>query len=573
MLKNLYHKLTNIGLTAHLPIEVAERVKLLNVFSLFPILTFSFFIVWGIVGQHYFPAGMAGIMLASIFYIFHAQKKGQYGIAKSIFFCVSSLSLLVIQNALDIDFTITGYFFPLIIAFLLLFDVKKEQVNFTLTFLFTVFCLLGCFLLPGHILYTYTFTEKQYNASIIMSYSIPFVLIFKMLFVMVRLNANSQETLVKARQEAEAGYKAKSNFLSTMSHELRTPLNGIVGVTNILKHEQVTASQKGYIDILAHSSDQMLNLINHILDFSKIEIGKIHLDKNTFNVQALLQKIAQTFEGRASNDVKLEVHIDPALHTTVVSDDLRLLQVLNNLLSNAFKFTKQGTVQLNAAITNKNADDITIALAVSDTGLGIKETELSRIFESFEQADNSTTRNFGGTGLGLSISKQLVELFNGRLQVESQYGKGSTFSFTVTMPLSKEMPVCKMDDEKQKDLNKLEVLVVEDNAVNMIVLTTFLKKWNVQFTKATNGIEALEQFSHKKFDLILMDLEMPEMDGYTAITEIRKKDKDLPVLAFTAALYDDMGADLIGRGFNDYVHKPFNPALLFNKLNEYALAG
>jgi signal transduction histidine kinase/CheY-like chemotaxis protein len=560
MLKNLYHKLTNIGLAANLPIEVAERVKLLNVFSLFPILTFTFFIVWGIIGQHYYPAAMASIMLASIFYIFHAQKKGKYGIAKSIFFCISSFSLLVIQNALDIDFTITGYFFPLIIAFLLLFDVKKEQVNFTLTFLFTVLCLLGCFLLPGHIVYTYTFTEAQYNASIIMSYSIPFVLIFKMLFVMVRLNANSQETLVKARQEAEAGYKAKSNFLSTMSHELRTPLNGIVGVTNILKHEQVTASQKGYIDILAHSSDQMLNLINHILDFSKIEIGKIHLDKNTFNVQALLQKIAQTFEGRVSNDVKLEVHIDPALHTTVVSDDLRLLQVLNNLLSNAFKFTKKGTVQLSAKIISKQNDEITIAFAVSDTGLGIKETELSRIFESFEQADNSTTRNFGGTGLGLSISKQLVELFNGKLKVESQYGKGSTFSFTVTMPLSKEMPVCKMDDEKQKDLN-------------MIVLTTFLRKWNVQFTKATNGIEALEQFSHKKFDLILMDLEMPEMDGYTAITEIRKKDKDLPVLAFTAALYDDMGADLVGRGFNDYVHKPFNPALLFNKLNEYALAG
>ena len=571
MVKNLYQRLTLLGVTKELPIEISQRVRLLNIFVLFPILLFVFFIAWGIYSQHFFPAIAASLMLGIISFSLYSNKIGNYAIAKSIFFTSSAISLLIIQNTLDIDFTITGYYFPLIVAFLILYDVKKEWINLSVTFLITIACLIGCFALKGHLLYNYEFTEQQYNISIFMSYSIPFALVLVTLFAMVNINTTSQEILIKAKQDAETAYKAKSNFLSVMSHELRTPLNGIVGATNLLKYEQITQSQKGYLDILSHSSDQMLSLVNHILDFSKIEIGKINLDRNTFNLKTLLVKICQTFESKTTENVKFKINIDESLNKMMVSDDLRLLQILNNLLSNAFKFTAKGYVELNAKLESQKDKNLTIAFSVEDSGIGIKENQIDKIFESFEQADKSTTRNFGGTGLGLSISKQLVELFGSKLVLESTYGVGSIFKFTVDVELGEEIIAEPFKEEIAEQLNGLNILVVEDNAINMMVLTTFLKKWNVSFSKATNGIEALERFQETKFDLILMDLEMPVMDGYTAIKEIRKADTNLPVLAFTAALYDNMSTDLIERGFNDYVHKPFNPQSLFKKLQEYAV--
>ena len=571
MLKKYFNKYISIGASEALPIEISQRVRLLNVFSFFLIVTFSLIVGWAVFSKLLFPAMVSLGFLSLILLALYFNYTSNYATAKSLFFSIAAVALLLVQNSLDIDFTTTGYYFPLIIAFLILYDVKKEKLQFSITLLFTLACLVGCFALPGHIIYEYTFSESQYDISIILSYSVPFAIVFAMLFTLININAQSQEILIKARLEAESAYKAKSNFLSVMSHELRTPLNGIVGATNLLKYEQITPSQKSYLDILEHSSDQMLSLVNNILDFSKIEIGKINLDRNTFNLKKLLEKISKSFESKTTEKLAFKINVDNRLDKTIISDDLRLMQIVNNLLSNAFKFTKTGFVELNATLEKQERKELSISFFVKDTGLGIKEEQAHKIFESFEQADKSTTRNYGGTGLGLSISKQLVELFGSELTLESIYGQGSTFKFNINAELDETIVLEETKTENIEKLTGLNILVVEDNGVNMLILTTFLKKWDATFSKASNGIQALKAFNENKYDLILMDLEMPEMDGYTAIKEIRKFDTEIPVLAFTAALYDNMSNDLISRGFNDFVHKPFNPQDLFKKLSEYAL--
>jgi CheY-like chemotaxis protein len=356
-----------------------------------------------------------------------------------------------------------------------------------------------------------------------------------------------------------------------MSHELRTPLNGIIGSANLLMHEPASLSQRKYYEILQHSSELMLNLINHILDFSKINEGKINLDRNVFNLNQLLSKLCRVYEAQNTREeVHFIYHIDNRLNNDFVSDDLRLNQVLVNLLTNAMKFTKRGSVTFNATVTEATNRQMTILFSVKDTGVGIRPEHLEKIFESFEQADNSTTRNNGGTGLGLSICRELVKLFDSKLYVNSQPGEGSEFYFTITAELNVESAVIpEAAPDSIKDLRGLKILVAEDNNVNMLVLRNFLKKWNVTFDEVTNGADALAQFNKNDYHIILLDIEMPVMDGYTAVAEIREKDTRIPIVAFTAALYDNMHEDLLSRGFSDHIHKPFRPNDLYDKIAKY----
>jgi CheY-like chemotaxis protein len=290
-----------------------------------------------------------------------------------------------------------------------------------------------------------------------------------------------------------------------------------------------------------------------------------------FNIKHMLSKLCRVYLAQNSNEnVSFNFDIDHQLNLEVISDDLRIKQILLNLLSNAFKFTKKGSINFTASTLEKTDNILKIRFAVTDTGIGIKENQLQKIFESFEQADNSTTRNFGGTGLGLSISKQLVALFNSELKIESNFGKGTTFYFDISAKIS-HAPIHTHTNTNFKNLEGLKILVAEDNKVNMLVLLTFLKKWNVNYTEVVNGSLAVQEHQKDEFDLVLMDLEMPEMDGYTAIQEIRKTDSKIPVIAFTAALYDHMDVDLKNKGFNDYLHKPFNPTDLYNKISAYKL--
>lgn len=571
ILKNAYRTLSNLGITPQLKIEEAQRIRLTNLLGSSPILIFLFYIYFGLTHRFWFLPILCSCLMLAVVAGLYCNYIRKPILAKGVLFSVNSFSIFITYNLVNIDYSVTCFFFPLIIVYVMIYDIKKERNGFLFTFIITMTCLVSCFVLPKYLFYSVQMSPDLLQDVIVLNYILAFALSIVIMSIIININAQTHDKLIKAREDSEMANKAKSDFLSNMSHELRTPLNGIIGGVNLLMHEPATLSQTKYYEILQHSSDLMLNLINHILDFSKINEGKIHLDRNVFNLKQMLAKLCRVYETQnTGGDVGFFYNINERLDKDFASDDLRLNQILVNLLTNARKFTKKGSIVFSASVVEETDQQMSILFSVKDSGVGIRQEKLKKIFESFEQADNSTTRDFGGTGLGLSICKELVRLFDSQLFVKSVYGEGSEFYFTLRLALHLvSATVTETVTDPIKDLRGLRVLVAEDNNINMLVLRNFLKKWHVEFDEVVNGAEALARFSSQEYDIILLDIEMPVLDGYTAIKEIRKMDPEVPVIAFTAAFYDDMQNDLLGRGFSDHLHKPFKPNDLYNKLSKY----
>lgn len=381
-----------------------------------------------------------------------------------------------------------------------------------------------------------------------------------------------------ATEELAKSTKAKSEFLATMSHEIRTPMNAILGMTHLLKQDSPRKDQVEPINILDFSGKTLLSLIDDVLDFSKIEAGKIEFESIEFEINKLINVIMESFKATASNKgIELEKEIEEGIPNALVGDPARLTQILNNLVSNALKFTEEGEVKVKVNLVSDYDDAVRLRFSIIDTGIGIDEERVDSIFESFTQASQNTKRLFGGTGLGLTISKQLAELQGGEISVESEEGKGSTFMVELTFDKAADPSDVKEHDAKESDghgMTGLKVLLAEDNIVNQKVMIRFLERWNIEMEVVNNGEEALEALKNSHFDVILMDLQMPKMDGYEATEQIRKLDdpykRKTPIIALTAAALKEVREKVYAAGMNDFVTKPFNPVDLEQKLFDYA---
>lgn len=388
----------------------------------------------------------------------------------------------------------------------------------------------------------------------------------------------AEEQLILEKERAEEASSAKAQFLSVMSHEIRTPMNAVIGLTNVLLHEHPREDQAENLNILKSSANHLLALINDILDFSKIESGKIEFEEAPFSLAEVLDGLQKVFASKASDKgIALQVQKEPSINYLLVGDQVRLNQVFTNLVDNAIKFTDKGSVKVASQVVDEDDASVTINFTVTDTGIGIAESKKKSIFESFTQASSDTTRRYGGTGLGLAICMRLVELQGGSIIVDSSPGSGSVFSFTLTF--KKGTPV---QSEEAKSpgsntsyfLDGMKILIAEDNEINVFVLKKFLSRWGAESESAQNGLEAVEKIKGGHFDAVLMDLQMPGLDGYGATREVRKiKDKRIsatPIIALTAAASQDIRDEVLKKGMNDYITKPFNPDELYSILSRYS---
>lgn len=383
----------------------------------------------------------------------------------------------------------------------------------------------------------------------------------------------SERELIKAKEEAEAAAIAKSQFLSTMSHEIRTPMNAVIGFTNLLLQQNPQPEQMEYLNMLKYSADNLLVLINDILDFSKIEAGKIEFEQVDFNVLSLMENIRFGMLQKAEEKgIQLKLMVDSDLNLTVMGDPVRLGQILTNLVSNAVKFTKVGKVVMSATLVKRDNDHTTISFEIEDTGIGIPPEKLQSVFDSFTQASSDTTRKYGGSGLGLTITKRLLELQNSTIHVRSEQDKGSVFYFTMDFVNSTKATGNPATRKLSSfgSLKGIRVLIAEDNTLNVVLMKNFMKQWEVDFDIAENGLIAYQMVQQADYDLILMDLQMPEMDGYQATAEIRnlpdEKYRKLPIIALTASAMLDIKDIAFSVGMNDYISKPFNPQDLYTKI-------
>tara|TARA_B100000809_G_scaffold158023_1_gene155325 strand:+ start:14166 stop:16016 length:1851 start_codon:yes stop_codon:yes gene_type:complete len=376
--------------------------------------------------------------------------------------------------------------------------------------------------------------------------------------------------LTNAKNKAELSSIAKEQFLANMSHEIRTPLNGIGGMAKLLEKTSLTKEQQEYNQAIRKSSDNLLVIINDILDFSKIEAGKLTIEKIGFNLKESISRVINTMSYKAEEKgINLALEIDANISEILIGDPTRINQIIINLLNNAIKFTSKGCVILKCNLVEKTSTKNKIKFEVIDTGIGIDSRKISKIFGSFSQEDESTTRKFGGTGLGLAISKQLVELFNGELKVISEKGKGAIFYFTVEYPIGSLKDWLKEDATVMnwESLEHKKVLLVEDNKINQFLATTILTNWKMKVEVAENGLIAIEKLKDKKFDVVLMDMQMPIMGGIEATVIIREELKlSIPIIALTARAIKGIDKECMDAGMNDYISKPFNQSELFNKI-------
>lgn len=393
----------------------------------------------------------------------------------------------------------------------------------------------------------------------------------------------TREELIHAKEMAVVAAKAKSLFLANMSHEIRTPMNGIMGMIDMFYQTKLDEKQKEYLKIIDVSSENLLCIINDILDFSKIEAGQIEFESINFSVIDEVEEVVKVLSYKSNEkELLLQYKVQDNIPKVLIGDPVRIKQILINLINNAIKFTSKGSVKVQVVLLETNDFTTRLKFSVTDTGIGISEEGMARLFKSFSQTDASITRKFGGTGLGLAISKNLTEMMNGEIGVDSKEGEGSTFWFTAEFKTSSEKEVieaAKLSVQSGQKQDELNILVAEDNAINQRVARFNLERFGHKVEIAENGIEAVAKFEENNYDLIFMDIQMPEMDGMEATRKIRELEKtkspgiEIPIIAMTANTMKGDKEKFLDVGMNDYIGKPFKADQLFTLLERVIKQG
>jgi PAS domain S-box-containing protein len=393
----------------------------------------------------------------------------------------------------------------------------------------------------------------------------------------ITIEKQVQEELRRAKEFAESANVAKSRFLANMSHEIRTPLNGILGLSEIMLGEEVDETHRNYLEIIRTSGKNLTQLINDILDFSKIESGKLNLEKIPFNFTEVMRSNLHPYKFLAEQKgLTLNYSIDNTIPKVIIGDPTRISQIIINLVGNAIKFTDEGTIDIVFSTVRSDGHEIVIQGIVKDSGIGIPKEKEGLIFQSFTQADDSVTRKYGGTGLGLSIVKSLLQQMEGDITVQSPVDatlkRGTAFTFTLklSLPTPQVKTPAVADNGIQLSFNRpMRILVVDDNKVNLLVARKMLRKLGADVTTAENGYQAIDMVKANDYDLVFMDIQMPEIDGYDTTSEIRKMAYTKPIVALSANAYSDHIQNSINAGMNGHLQKPFNEKQIFETVNKF----
>lgn len=423
--------------------------------------------------------------------------------------------------------------------------------------------------------------EKRGNSTRLWGFGIGIIALLSVIsaFWYILNQGKQQQKMIKLLNESDKKNKEladmKEQFLANMSHEIRTPMNAILGFTNLLRRTQLNIDQRQYVQNIHSAGENLLALVNDILDLSKIEAGMMSLEETRFSMHSLLSSVGAMFSEKIKEKgLDFSIHIDKDVPDILTGDAVRLTQVLVNLISNAVKFTEQGKIDVEIKSITQTEESVRLQIIITDTGIGISKTKQQTIFERFQQADTETTRRFGGTGLGLAIVKQLISLQNGTIGVESEQGKGSRFMVELTFripDINQLYAAALSSQEEAVPLQKITVLIAEDNTMNQQLISHLMRSWGIDFVLVSNGKEAIAELKQRPYSIVLMDIQMPEMDGYSATEIIRNELKmNIPIIAMTAHAMTGEKERCLQLGMNDYVSKPIKETLLYNMIGRHA---
>lgn len=598
---SLWSKISNLGVDkADLP-SLKRKIRISNQFAFFALLPISISMVsWFSRGETFW-----GVYLATTYPIFaigyYLNHKGYNQIGRTLFMVKALTVVFVFANASGQQGGDQYYFFTGIAAAFTIFSNKERwPLIFTVSLTIVYITLLAIFDFK-----VFSIRQNDPFESIMFFYlNLFFAILLLVLYLSIHMKnlrvaeeklisqnqelrntterlidtqivlAENQEKIRSSKSDIERALKIKTDFLSKMSHEIRTPLNSINGFTQLLQNDEIEINKvKQYSNLIRKSSSDLMVIINDILDFEKLESGKLVLEEIPFEFQESLKELCEPFEHLAKQkEIDFCLSITPEVCGYVIGDPVRFGQIINNLLSNALKFTDQGYVKVEANKQHVKGKD-QVEIVVKDSGIGISEFNIGKIFESFSQAESNIVRKYGGTGLGLTIVKELVELYGGDIQVASVEGKGTKFTLTIPFEFTNETVNTSQVNYNSLENNELEglnVLIVEDTFMNQMLFEQFMQIWGASYELAEDGGQALELLRKKVFDVILLDLQMPDMTGFDVIKEIQAEktlNTKTPVIAVTADAFESTRNKVMQAGFYEFVSKPIDKGELFEHLN------